>query len=123
MLLSRPLATTAVGVSLLVTAACSSSSGGGTSGAGGPSSGASGATATNTGAVKAGGTLTVALAEDPDKLDPTLGRSLVGREVFANFCEKLYDVNDKLEVIPQLAAALPRPQPTAPRPPSACAPA
>jgi len=107
MLMPRPFATTtAVAVGLLVTAACTSgSSGGGASGAGAPTTGASGAVATNTGAVKPGGTMTVALAEDPDKLDPTLGRSLVGREVFANFCEKLYDVNDKLEVVPQLAAA------------------
>jgi len=110
MLMPRPFATTtAVAVGLLVTAACTSgSSGGGASGAGAPTTGASGAVATNTGAVKPGGTMTVALAEDPDKLDPTLGRSLVGREVFANFCEKLYDVNDKLEVVPQLAAALPK---------------
>src|SRR5947209_2949061 len=56
---------------------------------------------------KEGGTLRVALAAEPDKLDPTLARTLVGRTVFNAICEKLYDVNEKLEVVPQLAAALP----------------
>jgi peptide/nickel transport system substrate-binding protein len=58
--------------------------------------------------LKRGGTLTVALAEDPDRLDPTLARTFVGRIVFANMCEKLYDINGKLRIVPQLAAALPR---------------
>ncbi|HEX2102709.1 MAG TPA: ABC transporter substrate-binding protein [Solirubrobacteraceae bacterium] len=62
----------------------------------------------NQGAAKAGGSLTVALAEDPDLLDPTLARTFVGRIVFANLCEKLYDVNEKLEIVPQLAASLPK---------------
>ncbi len=56
---------------------------------------------------KAGGTLTIALAEDPDALDPTLARTFVGRMVFLHMCEKLYDLNGKLEIVPQLAAALP----------------
>jgi peptide/nickel transport system substrate-binding protein len=59
------------------------------------------------GDVRQGGTLTVALAEDPDALDPSLARTFVGRIVFASFCEKLYDVNENLEVVPQLAASLP----------------
>src|SRR5262245_64495240 len=58
-------------------------------------------------AVKAGGTMRVALDGEPDKLDPTLARTLVGRNVFNAICEKLYDINDKLEVVPQLAAAAP----------------
>jgi peptide/nickel transport system substrate-binding protein len=58
-------------------------------------------------APKAGGTLTVALAEEPDALDPTTGATFVGRIVFANMCEKLFDVNAGLDVIPQLAAAMP----------------
>jgi peptide/nickel transport system substrate-binding protein len=57
--------------------------------------------------VKAGGTLRVALAEEPDRLDPTLARTLVGRTVFNAICEKLYDVNEKLDLVPQLAGALP----------------
>ena len=58
-------------------------------------------------ALKNGGTLTIALESDPDALDPTLARTFVGRMVFADMCEKLYDLNAKLEIVPQLAAALP----------------
>lgn len=58
-------------------------------------------------ALRTGGTLRIALSAEPDKLDPTLARTLVGRTVFNAICEKLYDVNDKLEVVPQLAAAMP----------------
>jgi peptide/nickel transport system substrate-binding protein len=58
-------------------------------------------------AVKSGGTLRIALDGEPDKLDPTLARTLVGRNVFNAICEKLYDVNEKLEIVPQLASAMP----------------
>jgi peptide/nickel transport system substrate-binding protein len=58
-------------------------------------------------ALKNGGTLTIALDSDPDALDPTLARTFVGRMVFADMCEKLYDLNAKIEIVPQLAAALP----------------
>jgi peptide/nickel transport system substrate-binding protein len=54
-----------------------------------------------------GGELTIAIAEEPDDLDPTLARTLVGRMVFINMCEKLYDVDANLEIVPQLAADLP----------------
>src|SRR5512133_758585 len=57
--------------------------------------------------IKNGGTLTMALDSDPDALDPTLARTFVGRIVFAHMCEKLYDLNAKLQIVPQLAAALP----------------
>src|SRR4051794_6983549 len=62
----------------------------------------------NQGPAKAGGTMTVALAEDPDLLDPTQARTFVGRIVFANLCEKLYDVDQNLQIVPQLAASLPK---------------
>jgi peptide/nickel transport system substrate-binding protein len=58
-------------------------------------------------ALKNGGTLTIALESDPDALDPTLARTFVGRMVFADMCEKLYDLNAKLQIVPQLAASLP----------------
>jgi peptide/nickel transport system substrate-binding protein len=58
-------------------------------------------------ALKSGGTLTIALDSDPDALDPTLARTFVGRMVFADMCEKLYDLNAKIEIVPQLAASLP----------------
>jgi peptide/nickel transport system substrate-binding protein len=53
-------------------------------------------------------TLVVALNQDPDILDPTLARTYVGRIVFAAICEKLYEIDDKLAIHPQLAAALPQ---------------
>src|SRR4029453_15504476 len=56
---------------------------------------------------KAGGALTIGLAEDPDALDPTLARTFVGRMVFLHMCEKLYDLNAKLAIVPQLAAGMP----------------
>mgnify|MGYP003384855306 CR=1 FL=1 len=48
-------------------------------------------------------TLRIGLAEDPDVLDPTLGRTYVGRIVFASICDKLFDIDDKLAIVPQLA--------------------
>jgi len=48
-------------------------------------------------------TLRIGLAEDPDVLDPTLARTYVGRIVFASFCDKLFDIDEKLNVVPQLA--------------------
>src|SRR5204863_457296 len=41
--------------------------------------------------------------EDPDVLDPTLARTFVGRIVFAALCDKLLDVDEKLNIVPQLA--------------------
>jgi peptide/nickel transport system substrate-binding protein len=52
-------------------------------------------------------TLVVALNEDPDILDPTLSRSYVGRIIYAHMCEKLYELDESLHVVPQLAVALP----------------
>jgi peptide/nickel transport system substrate-binding protein len=49
--------------------------------------------------------LHVGLREDPDLLDPTLGSSYVGRIVFAGLCDKLFDIDSKLNIIPQLATA------------------
>ncbi len=48
-------------------------------------------------------TLRIGLAEDPDILDPTMARTYVGRIVFAAFCDKLFDIDDKLNIVPQLA--------------------
>jgi peptide/nickel transport system substrate-binding protein len=50
-------------------------------------------------------TLRIGLAEDPDVLDPTLARTYVGRIVFSSFCDKLFDIDEKLNVVPQLALA------------------
>src|SRR5713101_1470072 len=48
-------------------------------------------------------TLRIGLAEDADILDPTLARTYVGRIVFASFCDKLFDIDEKLNIVPQLA--------------------
>jgi peptide/nickel transport system substrate-binding protein len=53
--------------------------------------------------VQAQTTLRIGLAEDPDILDPTMGRTYVGRIVFAAFCDKLFDIDEKLNIVPQLA--------------------
>ena len=50
-------------------------------------------------------TLRVGLAEDPDVLDPTLARTFVGRIVFSALCDKLFDVDEKLAIVPQLATS------------------
>ena len=54
-------------------------------------------------AAQAQTTLRIGLAEDPDALDPSLARTFVGRIVFAALCDKLFDIDDKLNVVPQLA--------------------
>ena len=48
-------------------------------------------------------TLRIGLREDPDLLDPTLGSSYVGRIVYAAMCDKLFDLDTKLNIVPQLA--------------------
>jgi peptide/nickel transport system substrate-binding protein len=48
-------------------------------------------------------TLRIGLREDPDVLDPTLARTYVGRIVFASLCDKLFDIDAQLRVVPQLA--------------------
>jgi len=48
-------------------------------------------------------TLRIGLAEDPDVLDPTRARTFVGRIVFAGLCDKLFDLDEKLRIVPQLA--------------------
>jgi peptide/nickel transport system substrate-binding protein len=48
-------------------------------------------------------TLRIGLAEDPDVLDPTLARTYVGRIVFASLCDKLFDIDERVNIVPQLA--------------------
>jgi peptide/nickel transport system substrate-binding protein len=55
------------------------------------------------GPARSEGQLRVGLAEDPDILDPTLARTYVGRIVFASLCDKLFDIDEELNIIPQLA--------------------
>ncbi|HEX8009821.1 MAG TPA: ABC transporter substrate-binding protein [Casimicrobiaceae bacterium] len=50
-------------------------------------------------------TLRFGLAEDPDILDPTLARTFVGRIVFSALCDKLFDIDENLNIVPQLATS------------------
>jgi peptide/nickel transport system substrate-binding protein len=47
--------------------------------------------------------LRIGLAEDPDNLDPTTAGSYVGRVVLAAMCDKLFDIDANLNIVPQLA--------------------
>ena len=49
-------------------------------------------------------TVRIGLAEDPDILDPDLGRTFVGRIVFASLCDKLFEITPDLQLFPQLAS-------------------
>jgi len=69
---------------------------------------ASACTSSVLGADRSGNQLVVALAEAPDALDPTTSSTFVSRIVYANMCEKLYDVDANLNIVPQLATALPQ---------------
>ena len=48
-------------------------------------------------------TLHIALRQDLDVMDPTLATTYVGRIVFAGLCDKLFDIDEKLNIVPQLA--------------------
>src|SRR3989304_2023400 len=52
-------------------------------------------------------TLVVALNQDPDILDPTPSRTYVGRIIFSQMCEKLYEIDEHLRILPPLAPELP----------------
>ncbi|MEV6847132.1 ABC transporter substrate-binding protein [Actinoplanes sp. NPDC051411] len=107
--LSRATGRAAIGAVALVLAltACSPVSQKTGSGAKPSQGGDSFGAPANADEVKAGGKLTVALSAEPDRLDPSLSRSLYSRYVFQAMCEKLYDVDPQAKVVPQLATALP----------------
>ncbi|MFI4988915.1 MAG: ABC transporter substrate-binding protein, partial [Alphaproteobacteria bacterium] len=48
-------------------------------------------------------TLRIGLQDDPDQLDPARSGTFVGRVVFAGLCDKLVDIDTKLNIVPQLA--------------------
>jgi peptide/nickel transport system substrate-binding protein len=64
---------------------------------------AAAALAASAGLAEAQTNLRFGLAEDPDVLDPTMARTYVGRIVFAALCDKLFDIDEKLNIVPQLA--------------------
>src|SRR5476651_2433191 len=47
--------------------------------------------------------LRIGIGDDPDVLDPTLSRTYTGRIVFASICDKLFDIDEDLKIVPQLA--------------------
>ncbi len=52
---------------------------------------------------QAAGTLRIGMQDDPDALDPAQGGTFAGRIMFASLCDKLIDLNGKLDFVPQLA--------------------
>jgi peptide/nickel transport system substrate-binding protein len=55
------------------------------------------------GSALAQGHLRIGLGDDPDGLDPTTSRFYTTRIVFAALCDKLFDIDDKGGIVPQLA--------------------
>jgi peptide/nickel transport system substrate-binding protein len=56
--------------------------------------------------------LHIGVLTDPDILDPTLSGSYVGRIVFAGMCDKLFDFDSSLHIVPQLATGYTYKDPT-----------
>jgi peptide/nickel transport system substrate-binding protein len=48
-------------------------------------------------------TLRIGLGDDGDALDPSLSRFYTTRIVFAALCDKLFDIDEKANIVPQLA--------------------
>src|ERR1700760_1275079 len=55
------------------------------------------------GSALAQSSLRIGIGDDPDILDPTLSRTYTGRIVFASLCDKLFDLDEKLNIVLQLA--------------------
>jgi peptide/nickel transport system substrate-binding protein len=47
--------------------------------------------------------LRIGLQDDADTLDPTQSRTFAGRLVYTSLCDKLVDINQNVEIVPQLA--------------------
>lgn len=54
---------------------------------------------------EAAGTLRIGMQDDPDALDPAQSGTFAGRIVFASLCDKLIDLDGRLDFVPQLATA------------------
>src|SRR5258708_36400447 len=48
-------------------------------------------------------TLRIGMRDDPDILDPTFSRTYVGTVVMTALCDKLFDFDEKLNIVPTLA--------------------
>src|SRR6476659_1797895 len=51
------------------------------------------------------GHLRIGIGDDPDVLDPSLSRTYTARIVFATVCDKLFDIDEKANIVPQLATS------------------
>src|SRR6476659_6240210 len=49
-------------------------------------------------------TLRIGMRDDPDILDPTFSRTYVGTVVMTALCDKLFDFDAKLNIVPVLAS-------------------
>jgi peptide/nickel transport system substrate-binding protein len=49
--------------------------------------------------------LTIGISGDVDTLDPALASSYVSRVVFGGLCDKLFDIDEHLKIVPQLATS------------------
>jgi peptide/nickel transport system substrate-binding protein len=50
-----------------------------------------------------GDTLRIGIRDDPDLLDPTFSRTDVGTVVMTKLCDKLFDFDEHLAIVPVLA--------------------
>jgi peptide/nickel transport system substrate-binding protein len=57
-------------------------------------------------------TLNIALDADSDLLDPTVARTYVSRIIFGGLCDKLFDIDENLRIVPQLALSFVQETPT-----------
>jgi peptide/nickel transport system substrate-binding protein len=55
------------------------------------------------GSAFAQGSLRIGLGDDPDGLDPSTSRFYTTRIVFAALCDKLFEIDEKAGIVPQLA--------------------
>lgn len=56
-------------------------------------------------------TLRVALRGDIDTLDPALSQTFMGTVVYTGLCDKLFDIDEKLNIVPMLALSYDNPDP------------
>ena len=52
-----------------------------------------------------GQTLRIALRGDVDTMDPALSETFMGTIVYTAMCDKLFDIDEKLNIVPMLATS------------------
>ena len=56
-------------------------------------------------------TLRIALRDDVDTMDPALSETFMGTIVYTAMCDKLFDIDEKLNIVPMLATSYESPDP------------